>query len=58
MFDFHSHVLPGLDDGSANLEESIALLESSREQGIEAVVATPHFSSQIEDPETFFESSR
>ena len=43
MIDFHSHVLPGMDDGSASLEESIAMLRMEAEQGITQVVATPHF---------------
>ena len=55
MFDFHSHILPNIDDGSRDLGESLELLKASKEQDIKAVVATPHFSSQIEDPETFFE---
>lgn len=41
--DFHAHVLPGIDDGAADVEVSRALLLSQKEQGIEAVVATPHF---------------
>lgn len=55
MFDFHSHVLPEIDDGSAGLEESIALLKLSKDQGIKAVVATPHFSAETDDPESFLE---
>ena len=55
MFDFHSHILPNIDDGSRDLGESLELLASSFGQNIEAIVATPHFSSQIEDPETFLE---
>ena len=43
MIDFHSHILPGIDDGSASVEESLALLRMLADQGIEAVVATPHF---------------
>lgn len=53
MFDFHSHILPGIDDGSASLEETLALLKASREQGVKAVVATPHFSAETEDPTDF-----
>jgi protein-tyrosine phosphatase len=53
MFDFHSHILPGIDDGSASLEETLALLKASREQGVKAVVATPHFSAEAEDPTDF-----
>lgn len=41
--DFHSHVLPGIDDGSQSLGESLKLLRMEAEQGIRQVVATPHF---------------
>ena len=41
--DFHSHVLPGIDDGSRSTEESLRMLEMLRSQGISTVVATPHF---------------
>lgn len=41
--DFHSHILPGIDDGSADMAESLAMLRAEREQGITRVVATPHF---------------
>lgn len=40
--DIHSHVLPGLDDGSRNMEQSLHMLRIAQEQGIETVVATPH----------------
>ena len=41
--DFHSHVLPGVDDGSASPEESLAMLRLEAQQGIHRVIATPHF---------------
>lgn len=53
--DFHSHILPGIDDGSASLEESIALLRMEAEQGVEHVVATPHFYPNYQSPEDFLE---
>ncbi len=53
VVDFHSHILPGIDDGSASVEESIAMLKSEAEQGIEHVVATPHFYPQHDSPERF-----
>ena len=53
--DFHSHILPGIDDGSASVEESIAMLRLEREQGITRVVATPHFYPRHDDPERFLE---
>lgn len=41
--DIHTHILPGVDDGSQNIEESIALLNQEKENGVDAVVLTPHF---------------
>ena len=55
FIDFHTHVLPGIDDGSASLEESIELLRMEREQGIDHVVATPHFYAQHDSPDRFLE---
>ena len=51
--DFHSHILPGIDDGSRTVEESIAMLRAEAEQGIKRVVATPHFYPQQDSPESF-----
>ena len=42
MIDLHSHVLPGLDDGAADLEESLALCAAAAADGIEVLAATPH----------------
>lgn len=41
--DFHSHVLPAIDDGSASVEESLEMLRQEAAQGVPTVVATPHF---------------
>ena len=51
--DIHCHVLPKLDDGSSSLQESIRMLKLAYRQGIQAVVATPHYSHQFrqEEPE-------
>lgn len=53
MIDFHAHILPGIDDGSKSLDESIAMLRMEAEQGIDHVVATPHFYPQHDTPEDF-----
>lgn len=53
VIDFHSHILPGIDDGSSSLEESIAMLRMEAGQGIRRVVATPHFYPQHDSPERF-----
>ncbi|MBE6735200.1 MAG: hypothetical protein E7563_07680 [Ruminococcaceae bacterium] len=43
MIDFHSHILPSVDDGSQSIEESLEMLSKLSDQGIDIVVATPHF---------------
>ncbi len=53
MMDFHSHVLPEIDDGSASVEESVALLEMLRDQGVSCVCATPHFNALCDNPREF-----
>lgn len=40
--DIHNHVLPGIDDGAQNLEQSIALLSRYQEIGFKKVIGTPH----------------
>lgn len=42
MFDIHSHILPSLDDGAKDLQESLALLKVAQDDGITHMVATPH----------------
>lgn len=58
IIDFHSHILPGMDDGSASVEESIALLRLEAEQGIRRVVVTPHFYPQYDTPEHFLKKRK
>ncbi|MGZ3763624.1 MAG: tyrosine-protein phosphatase [Mucilaginibacter sp.] len=42
MVDMHSHVLPGIDDGAQNPQESIILIRKMMELGISKIIATPH----------------
>lgn len=51
--DFHTHILPGVDDGSRNVEMSVAMLQKMAEQGITRVVATPHFYAHRDTPNRF-----
>ena len=53
LTDLHSHVLPGIDDGSGSLEESLAMLRESANQGITRMAATPHFDPRRDTPEAF-----
>lgn len=55
LIDFHSHILPGIDDGSKSVEMSIEMLREEFRQGIGHVVATPHFYPQYDTPERFLE---
>lgn len=43
MVDFHTHILPGIDDGASDVEESLEMIKCQVEQGVNTIVATPHF---------------
>ena len=42
MIDLHCHILPGLDDGSGSIEESLEIARVAAEEGVRTIVATPH----------------
>ncbi len=41
--DMHCHILPGVDDGSKDLNTSIAMLDYAYDEGIRAIILTPHY---------------
>lgn len=53
LTDFHSHILPGVDDGSKSVEQSLEMLRMEAAQGIRRVIATPHFYPRHDSPERF-----
>lgn len=53
IIDFHSHILPGIDDGARNLDTSMAMLERIREQKVDYMVATPHFYASKDRMDSF-----
>ncbi len=54
MIEAHIHVLPGIDDGSDSVETSQKMMEILRQQGVDRIIATPHFYAHREkDVETF-----
>ena len=53
MIDFHSHILPEMDDGAEDLETSLEMLRESRRQGVDIICSTSHFYADEEDPQSF-----
>jgi protein-tyrosine phosphatase len=45
-YDIHTHILPGVDDGAKDIDESVRMLHLAYEQGVRHMVATPHFSAR------------
>lgn len=43
LIDFHSHILPGIDDGAKDIDMSRIMLEMEKKSGVGKVVLTPHF---------------
>lgn len=43
MIDMHSHIVYGIDDGAKSEEMSLKMLTLSKENGVDEIVATPHF---------------
>ena len=43
MIEYHCHILPGIDDGAKDVETSLAMIEMMKEQGVDRIIATPHF---------------
>ena len=53
MTDLHTHILPGMDDGSPDVETSLAMLRAQRDQGVDTVALTSHFYRSHERPSSF-----
>jgi len=49
VIDLHCHLLPGIDDGAATLEDALALARALVEDGVTQVVATPHWTPGVFD---------
>lgn len=53
VIDFHSHILPDMDDGSRSVDESVEMLHMENAQKVGQVVLTPHFYADKDSVETF-----
>lgn len=54
IIDFHTHILPNVDDGSHSVETSIEMLRMEEKQGVGRVILTPHFYANHDSPQRFF----
>ncbi len=55
MIDFHSHILPCIDDGAKTPEKAVEMLKQATAQGIDTIVASPHFNIDEIDTGIFLE---
>lgn len=55
IVDFHSHILPGIDDGAKDIAMAREMLRAEEQSGVEKIVATPHFYMSEESVEGFLE---
>ena len=43
MIDFHSHILPGIDDGAGSVEETFKLIDEAEKVGFKMIISTSHY---------------
>lgn len=55
IVDFHSHILPKMDDGSDSMRTSLSMLRAEWKQGVQRVVLTPHFYCEKESVSSFLQ---
>lgn len=53
MVDFHTHILHGIDDGSASVQTSVSMIKALKEQGVSKVILTPHFYAYLSSTAMF-----
>ena len=58
MIDFHSHILPAIDDGSRDVEETKQLLHEEMNQGVTSIIATPHFYANKSSAKAYLEARK
>ena len=55
MIDFHTHILPGIDDGSKDIDMTEKMLRMEQSMGVSHIYATPHFYAHRRSIESFLE---
>lgn len=43
MIDFHTHIIPNIDDGARNIEETCKLIQEAKAEGFKGIILTPHY---------------
>ena len=54
MYDIHTHILPGIDDGSRSVDMSLEMLKEEVRQGVKGIICTPHFYADSDTPREFW----
>lgn len=60
-YDIHSHIIPCVDDGARDIEETRAMLLQAYEEGIRTIIATPHYNQDAQEIEklmTYYELTK
>ena len=52
MIDFHSHILPNIDDGSRSIEETFNLINEAKNVGFDAIISTSHYMENYYETDT------
>ena len=55
LIDFHTHILPGIDDGSRDIDMTEKMLRMEQSMGVSHIYATPHFYAHRRSIESFLE---
>lgn len=60
MIDFHSHILPNIDDGSRNIEETYNMIKEAERAGFKQILLTPHYienhyETSVQETEIWFD---
>ena len=45
--DYHSHIIPGIDDGAADMNEALMLVRALKSWGFDRVYCTPHITHKF-----------
>lgn len=52
MIDFHTHIIPNIDDGSRSVEETFNLIKEAKEAGFEGIILTSHYIENYYETDT------